>query len=102
MFTSVLSDVLRYLAGSKNPGVYEIVVQQALPTLANATASVSDDQSWIAETALELVAGIVAAAQPGNLGGGFFAALAPSLFDRLKATQDRDTLQVVQAVADFT
>jgi hypothetical protein len=92
MFTAVLSDVLRYLAASQNPGVYTTVVQSALPTLAEATASGTDEQSWIAETALELATGIVQAAPAGQLGEGFFALLAPALFGRLKATEDRDTL----------
>jgi hypothetical protein len=94
MFTSVLADVLQYLAASRNPGVYETVVQAALPPLSSALAGASDEQSWIAETAIELVAGVVSAAPEGRLGDGFFAALAPTLFAVLKRTEDKDTLQV--------
>jgi hypothetical protein len=97
MFTSVLADVLRYLAASRNAGVYEVVVQQALPTLAGAARGAGDDQSWVGESAFELLSSIVAAAPAGRLGDGFFAALAPALFDRLNATDDRDTLHVSDA-----
>jgi hypothetical protein len=100
IFTSVLADVLRYLASSRNPGVYEVVVQEALPALAGAAGAATDEQSWVSESAFELLSNVVAAAQPGALGGGFFGALAPSLFARLKATEDRDTLQV-RAAAGF-
>jgi hypothetical protein len=69
-------------------------VQEALPALAGAAGAATDEQSWVSESAFELLSNVVAAAQPGALGGGFFGALAPSLFARLKATEDRDTLQV--------
>jgi hypothetical protein len=93
MFTSVLSDVLQYLAASRNPGVYETVVRESLPALTGSLGSVNDDQSWIAETAMELIAGVVSAAPEGQLGDGFFTALAPTLFSVLRKTEDRDTQQ---------
>lgn len=94
MFTSLLSDVLKTLASSQNAGVYEAVVHQALPSLSSAIAAASDSESWIPETAIDLIAALASGAPKEGLGNGFFAALAPALFKTLKAAEDRDTLQV--------
>lgn len=94
MFTSLLSDVFKTLASSEGGGVYESVVKGALPNLCNSIVSATNAESWITETAIELIAGLASGAPDGGLGDGFFATLAPSLFKALETTEDRDTLQV--------
>ncbi|EPQ60043.1 ARM repeat-containing protein [Gloeophyllum trabeum ATCC 11539] len=93
LFISLLGEILSSLAGSNTPGTYEIVVRQALPVLSSAMGSAKPDESWIAESALELTTGLVEGAPDSGLGDGFFATLAPPLFMCLKSTEDRDVLQ---------
>jgi importin-9 len=94
MFTSLLSDVLGSLAGSRNDGVYETVVKEALPRLRDAIAGANDEVSYIAQSALDLVNALAGGAPEQGLGDGFFAMVAQSLFNALKTMEDRDTLQV--------
>jgi importin-9 len=98
MFTSLLSDVLKSLASSRNAGVYETVVKQALPPLSEAVKNASDDASWIPQSALDLVTALASGAPEAGLGEGFFSILAPGLFSCLKVVEDRDTLQVCATV----
>ncbi|KAL7284955.1 hypothetical protein ACG7TL_000044 [Trametes sanguinea] len=93
IFISILTDVLESLASSPAPGIYQTVVQQALPTLCNAIMSSTAVDSWIASAAIDLVSSLVSGAPEGGLGEGFFAMLAPSLFSCLRATEDRDVIQ---------
>ncbi|KAI0354778.1 ARM repeat-containing protein [Trametes cingulata] len=93
IFISILTDVLESLASSPAPGVYQAVVQQALPALCNAIMSSTAVDSWIASAAIELVSSLVSGAPESGLGDGFFAMLAPSLFSCLRTTEDRDVIQ---------
>ncbi|EIN14253.1 ARM repeat-containing protein [Punctularia strigosozonata HHB-11173 SS5] len=93
MFTSVLSDVLESLASSVVPGVYEVVVKEALPALSNAVSAAKPDELWIPESGIEMITSLIEGASPGKLGDGFFAAIAPTLFGALKSSDDRDVLQ---------
>ncbi|KAH9923163.1 armadillo-type protein [Epithele typhae] len=93
IFVSILTDVLGSLASSPAPGIYQTVVQQALPALCNAIASSATENSWISSAAIELITSLVEGASDGALGEGFFATLAPSLFGCLAATEDRDCIQ---------
>jgi importin-9 len=94
MFTSVLSDVLESLASSAVPGVYENVVKESLPALCHAINSAKADELWVAESGIEMISSLVEGASPGKLGDGFFATVAPTIFNALKASEDRDVLQV--------
>ena len=94
IFISILTDVLESLASSPAPGVYQAVVQQALPPLCNAIASSATDNSWISSAGIELVTSLVEGAPESGLGEGFFAMLAPSLFACLRTAEDRDAIQV--------
>ncbi|CDO77258.1 hypothetical protein BN946_scf184753.g8 [Trametes cinnabarina] len=93
IFISILTDVLESLASSPAPGIYQTVVQQALPVLCNAIMSSSAVDSWIAGAAIDLVSSLVSGAPESGLGEGFFAMLAPSLFSCLRTTEDRDVIQ---------
>ena len=59
-----------------------------------AVSNATQDQSYIASSAIDLVGSLVRAAPESNLGDGFFALLAPSLFKCLGDAEDRDVLQV--------
>ncbi|KAF9260865.1 ARM repeat-containing protein [Marasmius fiardii PR-910] len=93
IFLSIFPDIVNSLAGSKTPGIYEVVVKQALPALCTSISSASQDHSYIASSAIELVGSLVRAAADGNLGEGFFNLLAPNLFKCLAEAEDRDVLQ---------
>jgi len=82
------------LAGAHSAGVYETVVQNALPTLSSAIGSARLEESWIAGSAIDLVTSLVRGSPASGLGEGFFTLLAPNLFACLKETEDRDVLQV--------
>jgi importin-9 len=71
------------------------VVKQALPTLCNAMGSIKPSESWVIASAIELVSSLVRGAPERGLGGGFFAVLAPNLFNCLRDVEDRDVLQVI-------
>lgn len=82
------------MAASPTPNVYETVVKQALPTLCTSIGSATLEESWIAGSAIDLVTSLVKGAPERGLGDGFFALLAPNLFQCLKQAEDRDVLQV--------
>ncbi|TFY79832.1 hypothetical protein EWM64_g4180 [Hericium alpestre] len=93
IFLSILTDIFSSIAGSSTPGVYETAVKQALPKLTLAIGNTNPEQSWIASSAIELASALVEGAPEGGLGEGFFATVAPSLFECLKVAEDRDVLQ---------
>ncbi|KAI5119706.1 hypothetical protein M0805_001421 [Coniferiporia weirii] len=90
---SILTDVLTSLASSSRPGVYQAVVKASLPTLCNAIAAASPGESWVTSSAIELVTSLVNGSPGEGLGEGFFATLAPCLFECLRLAEDRDVLQ---------
>ena len=98
---SVISDLLESLAGSKQPGVPQVIVQQSLPFLAAAIGSSLSDQaessaegepSAVAETAVELAKSVLDGAHPEALRGAV-GVLCPNLFGVLSTSKDRDVLQ---------
>lgn len=91
---SVLTDIFGDLAGSTYPGVYQAVVNSALPNLCKAMQGASPDESWIASSAIELISSLESGSPTEGLGEGFFATLAPGLFQVLRVAEDRDVLQV--------
>ncbi|KAI0275362.1 ARM repeat-containing protein [Gloeopeniophorella convolvens] len=93
IFLSILNDVLLSIASSKTPGIYETTIKQALPRLTTAIANASAEESWVASSALELLGSLARGAPEAGLGDGFFAAIAPSVFNCLKVAEDRDVLQ---------
>ncbi|KAF8131585.1 armadillo-type protein [Boletus edulis] len=93
IFLSIFTDILASLAKSSAPGVYETVVKQALPTLCTSITTAKPEESWIAGSAIDLVSSLVRGAPESGLGDGFFALLAPNLFNCLKIAEDRDVLQ---------
>jgi len=96
IFISILTEILIHLAGSQTSGVYQTVVQNALPPLTNAIASAKKDESWIASGAIDLVTSLVRGAPESGLGDGFIGLLAPTLFACLDIAEDRDVLQVCE------
>jgi hypothetical protein len=97
IFISVLTDILLNLAKAQAEGVYETVVQQALPILSNAIGVATASECWVAGSAIEMVTSLVQGSPDGRLAEGFFALLAPQLFACLSVAEDRDVLQVCLA-----
>ncbi|KAF8554336.1 ARM repeat-containing protein [Imleria badia] len=93
IFLSIFTDILASLAKSSAPGVYETVVKQALPTLCTSITTAKSEETWIASSAIDLVSSLVRGAPESGLGDGFFALLAPNLFECVKNAEDRDVLQ---------
>lgn len=91
---SILDDLLTDLTRSPTAGVYEAVVSQSLPTLCNALREAKSDESWITSSAIDLISSLARGASRGGLGEGFFATLAPTLFECMTSTQDQETLEV--------
>lgn len=98
---SVVSDLLESLAGSKQPGVPQVIVQQSLPFLAAAigsslphqsNSSTEGEPSAVAETAVELAKSVLDGANAAALRGAVNV-LWPNLFKVLSTSQDRDVLQ---------
>ena len=94
IFLSLLNDILLSIASSMTPGVYEATVKQALPRLTASIGSYNANESWAASSALELTGSLVRGAPETGLGEGFFAAVAPTVFECLRVAEDRDVLQV--------
>ncbi|KAH8992921.1 ARM repeat-containing protein, partial [Lactarius akahatsu] len=93
IFLSILNDVFNSIASAKVPGVYETAVKQALPRLTASIGAANADESWVASSALDLIGSIARGAPETGLGEGFFAAIAPYVFDCLRVAEDRDVLQ---------
>jgi hypothetical protein len=95
IFISLLADIIQELASSSGEGIYETVVKQALPILVDAIGSAKSEESWITSAAIEFAQSLIqgSPAEKG-LGEGFFALLAPNLFQCLDQADDRDVLQV--------
>lgn len=91
---SVLTDIFTSLASSPRIEVYRAVVKASLPTLCNAITTTKPGDFWVASSAVELVTSLVEGAPSEGLGEGFFATLAPCLFECLRIAEDRDVLQV--------
>jgi hypothetical protein len=91
---SIFTDIFAALAASSAPNIYETIVKQALPTLCTSIGSAQPNESWIAGSAIDLVSSLVKGAPESGLGEGFFALLAPNLFECLRQAEDRDVLQV--------
>ncbi|KAJ1032127.1 hypothetical protein NDA18_001626 [Ustilago nuda] len=98
---SIISDLLGLLAGSKQTGVPQVIVEQSLPFLAAAIGSSLPEQadtstdgepSAIAETAVELAKSVLDGANPAALRGAVNF-LCPNLFRVLSVSEDRDVLQ---------
>jgi|SRR6266436_1322390 len=94
IFLSLLNDILLSIASSKTPGVYEATVKQALPRLTTSIGNYNANESWAASSALELTGSLARGAPETGLGEGFFAAVAPTVFECLRVAEDRDVLQV--------
>ena len=94
IFLSLLNDILLSIASSKAPGVYEAAVKEALPRLTTAIGNYNANESWAASSALDLVGSLARGAPESGLGEGFFAAIAPTIFECLGVAEDRDVLQV--------
>ncbi|KAJ8590544.1 ARM repeat-containing protein [Rhizopogon salebrosus TDB-379] len=93
IFLSIFTDIFASLASSTGVGIYENVAKQALPTLCASIAGAKRQEAWIAGSAIDLISSLVRGAPEGGLGDGFFALLAPSLFNCLSEAEDRDVLQ---------
>ena len=91
---SLLTDIFASISASSQPGVYQAVVRNALPTLCNSLSNASKDDSWVTSSAIELVTSLANGAPQDQLGEGFFSTLAPCLFSCLDSAEDRDVLQV--------
>lgn len=93
---SVITDVITAIASSPTPGAYSTLVAQVLPTLIHTLEGAANaaNESWLASSALELVESVIEGGGKGQLGDGFVAGLAPSLFNCLSKTQDREIMVV--------
>ncbi|KAF8314424.1 ARM repeat-containing protein [Clavulina sp. PMI_390] len=90
---SALTDLLSAIAASQGPGLFAALVSEAFPPLMQVmTQHAADEESWLVSSALDLIVGVLEGAQKGGLGDGFVAALAPTLFDCLAKTKDRDVI----------
>ncbi|EUC67058.1 importin [Rhizoctonia solani AG-3 Rhs1AP] len=87
---SVITEVFEGLAAAS----YQATVSQALPSLSVALTSVSNDETWITSSALEIITGLMRGAPEGQLGQGFFENLGSALFKAIGETEDRDVIQV--------
>jgi hypothetical protein len=95
IFISLISGILETIAHFPSPGVCDALVNAALPALCQALGASGSNSSWIASSALDLLAGIVRGVNnEKGLGEGFFAAVASPLFKCLREAEDRDVLQV--------
>ena len=94
IFLSLLNDILLSIVSSKVPGVYEATVEQALPRLTASIGNYNANESWAAASALDLLGSLARGAPETGLGEGFFAAIAPTIFECLGVAEDRDVLQV--------
>ncbi|KAL5640264.1 hypothetical protein ACGC1H_007512 [Rhizoctonia solani] len=86
---SVITEVFEGLAAAS----YQATVSQALPSLSVALTSVSNDETWITSSALEIITGLMRGAPEGQLGHGFFENLGSALFKAIGETEDRDVIQ---------
>lgn len=96
IFISILTDIVTTLAGAMSSGVYDTMMKTALPLLSSATAN-TEEESWIASTAIELMTSLARGAPESGLGEDFFALAAPALFSSLGKSEDRDLIQVYDA-----
>lgn len=87
---SVITEVFEGLAAAS----YQATVSQALPSLSAALTSVSNDETWVTSSALEIITGLMRGAHEGQLGQGFFENLGSALFKAIGETEDRDVIQV--------
>ncbi|EKM84237.1 hypothetical protein AGABI1DRAFT_52094 [Agaricus bisporus var. burnettii JB137-S8] len=92
IFISILTDVLESLAEASS-GIYETVVENALPSLRQAIGNSKKEESWVASSAINLAASLARGAPESGLGQGFFSLLAPALFGCLGDAEDRDVIQ---------
>jgi hypothetical protein len=95
IFLSLLNDIVLSIVSSKSSGVYEATVKQALPRLTASIGNYNANESWAASSALELLGSLARGAPEEGLGEGFFAAVAPTIFECLGVAEDRDVLQVL-------
>ncbi|CAE7208239.1 unnamed protein product [Rhizoctonia solani] len=86
---SVITDVFEGLAAAS----YQATVSQALPSLSAALTLVSQDETWVTSSALEIITGLMRGVHEGQLGQGFFENLGPALFKAIGETEDRDVIQ---------
>jgi importin-9 len=89
---SILNDVLFSIVSAKASGVYEAAVKEALSKLMASIGSYNANKSWVASSPLELAGSLGRGAPETGLGEGFFAAIAPSIFDCIRVAEDRDIL----------
>ncbi|KAG8991743.1 hypothetical protein FRB93_002589 [Tulasnella sp. JGI-2019a] len=90
---SSLSDIFLALAKCPVPTVYQAVVKNTVPTLANAISHSGAGENWISSSAIDLVTSLMRGATKGQLGEGFFAVLGPALFNCILVTEDREVIQ---------
>jgi len=92
MLFSVLTDVFTSIASSPSPGVYQTLASQSLPNIVQAIAHAPTTEAWLAGSGIELITSVIQGAPDGGLGDGFFAAFAPSLFQCIATTEDREIM----------
>jgi importin-9 len=94
IFLSILNDILYAIVTAKAPTIYETTVKYVLPRLIASIDNTNVNETWVPSSALELIGTLARGAPEAGLGEGFFAAIAPSVFNCLKVAEDRDVLQV--------
>ncbi|KAH9973321.1 ARM repeat-containing protein [Lactifluus volemus] len=93
IFLSILNDILYAIVTAKAPTIYETTVKYVLPRLIASIDNTNVNETWVPSSALELIGTLARGAPEAGLGEGFFAAIAPSVFNCLKVAEDRDVLQ---------
>lgn len=91
---SILETNFQTLVSVQSAGVYEAVLNASLPPLCQALSTTSPDESWVAGSALDLLASLMSGTSRPGLLPGLFEAIATPLFHSLDSTEDRDVIQV--------
>jgi importin-9 len=99
---SSLTDVISTVTSSQAPGAYQAIASQALPNVTQALiqAQSQPTEGWLASSAIEIITSVLRGAPDGAIGDGFFAMLAPSLFEILRVSEDREVSVVCSLLPD--
>ncbi|KZT44292.1 ARM repeat-containing protein [Sistotremastrum suecicum HHB10207 ss-3] len=90
---SILESNFLTLVSVSADGVYEAVLNATLPPLCQALLATTADESWVAGSALDLLASLMSSTSRPGLLPGLFEVIATPLFHALDNTEDRDVIQ---------
>jgi hypothetical protein len=90
---SSISDIFGALSSSPSPVVQNTLLTEALPALVATMAKFNNDSASIHAAAALDIANAIFNRFPTPLPAGAFDGIAPSLFEMLSGTEDRDVIQ---------